>query len=157
MKMLIVLALLFGIMLTGGCGIDQTVYDNALSEIARQDQIINELNYQLASIKPVGYFNNRLEIERWLDTVPKLGVSKDTEEWYQYAFYYQQKALENGYIISVSYTIDDNNLALTCDIVTQDGWLYYFDPDDCDLQDTGIRVDMVDPEELEKNYGAIKL
>jgi hypothetical protein len=38
---------------------------------------------------------------------------------------------------------------ITCDIVTQDGWIYYFDPDDLELHDTRIRVDMLKVSELE--------
>ena len=154
-KFLAVLFLILVMVSFTGCGVSQVNYDKALADkqasenlVASQNVTIKDLQEQLTQNKTPIYFENRNAIEKWLDSVPKLGVSADPEEWFQYAFYYQQKAIEAGYIISVSYTADDG-VTITCDIVTQDGWIYYFDPDDCKLQDTGLRVDMLPVSELE--------
>ena len=42
---------------------------------------------------------------------------------------------------------------LTCDIITEDGWIYYFDPDELILKDTAIRVDISNVEALSDKYG----
>jgi len=139
-----------------GCGISQDDYDELADKVskletqkAEQASMIESLTKQLIEVIPI-YFENRTAIENWLKSVHNLGVSKDVTQWYQYAFYYQQKAIESGYIISVSYTVDeDEYVNITCDIVTQDGWIYYFDPDDLELHDTRIRVDMLKVSELE--------
>jgi hypothetical protein len=154
-KVIMVLTLVIITVTLAGCGVSQTDYDKALvdkqvaeSLVVTQNATIQDLQTQLSEVKQPVYFENRNAIESWLKTVPKLGISADSEEWFQYAFYYQQKAIEAGYILSVSYTANDG-VVITCDIVTQDGWIYYFDPDDCELHDTSIRVDMIPMSDLD--------
>jgi len=104
------------------------------------------------------YFTNRCEIEAWLSDVGKpTGASQDVEEWFVYAVYYQQKALEDGYIINVSYSIaeDGETVIVTCDVMTNDGNIYYFDPDIGTVEDTGLRVPLekYDLDTLAKKWG----
>jgi outer membrane murein-binding lipoprotein Lpp len=120
-----------------------------LLELEKQDLLTenfalgNELNQaknDLANSVP-RLFNNRLEIINWLEGIPKFASpSEDVNEWFIYALYYQKLAMENGYIISISYTIDSGSTSITCDVITADGTIYYFDPDTAILEDTSIRV-----------------
>jgi hypothetical protein len=158
-RLLIILTITIILLTFAGCGISQEEYNKALSDkqiaenlITSQNATIQELTEQLNNVKPPSYFENRTAIENWLKTVKKLGVSKDVEEWMQFALYYQQDALNKGYIISVSYSLGEDSASVTCDIVPHDGWIYYFDPDDCELIDTYMRIDMIEPEELENIY-----
>lgn len=139
------------IVFTGCGGVSQADYDNLQAENQALQEQINSM------VQPPTYFENRTAIENWLKFVPKLGISEDVEQWFQFALYYQRKALEAGYIISVSYSVHGNKVSLTCDIITEDGWLYYFDPDDCVLKDTSLRIDMVDDETLESKYAGSML
>jgi Tfp pilus assembly protein PilO len=166
-KLLVIMILSIILITFAGCGVSQSDYNKALEDkLTIENRVkeletinaiqltqINELTELLSEVKLPTYFPNRTAIVNWLKTTPKLGVSKDSEQWLQFALYYQQKALEIGYIISVSYSINsDGNITVTCDIVTQDGWLYYFDPDDCKLEDTYLRVEMVETKDLENTY-----
>lgn len=136
-----------------GCGVSQDEYDRLESEYATQIQELqNELQIREGYIKPPQYFENRKAIEYWLDTILYLGISKDVEQYYQYALYYQQKALDAGYIVSVALWEDGDFIMVWCEVITQDGWIYWFDPDDCELKDYYLRVDMVEPEILENKY-----
>lgn len=147
MKKLIVLtvALMALLIFTTGCGISQSDYDKVIAENS-------QLHNQMAAMSPTPkHFENRTAIENWLKAVPKLGVSKDVETWFQYALYYQHQALKSGYYLSVSYAIQTGGVSITCDIFTVDGYLFYFNPDDCVLNDTNIRIDMVDDATLETN------
>jgi hypothetical protein len=156
-KLFLIGGLLALIILVTGCGISQVDYDKALSTIASQNLTIfmqqnemYEMHHILSSmVQPPRYFENRTAIETWLNITPKLGVSKDVKEWYQFALYYQQKALQSGYIVSVAYWKTSDGMTVWCEIVAQDGWVYYFNPDDCRLVDSNFRIDMVDNKTLE--------
>ncbi len=160
-KIILTVLMVFILLVLGGC-VSKSDYDILLAEKQSSDTQLAQANIQIKElsdslskaqeVKKVGYFPNRTTIQNWLDITPKLGISANSEQWLQYALYYQQKAIEAGYIISVSYTIDDINISVTCDIITQDGWLYYFNPDDCQLSDTYIRVEMVNNEDLETQH-----
>ena len=106
---------------------------------------IEDLKAQLVALQAepnAVYFPNRTAITAWLGNVPKLGVSIDAVEWYQYALYYQQQALEAGYIISVAYIVYEGSIAVWCEVVDANGRLYYFDPDDCILEDSDMHVNI---------------
>jgi hypothetical protein len=161
-KLLVILILTIILITFSSCGITQADYDKALAEkltaeqiTAERDITISELQAKLDNAIPT-YFKNRTAIENWMKTIHNLGVSKTNEQWLQYALYYQKKALEFGHIISVSYTLGDDSMSVTCDIVTEDGWIYYFDPDELELKDTRIRVDMVEASELEATYASFQ-
>jgi len=158
-RILLVLLVTSAVSFSGCAGVTQSEYDDLLEQYNTiqtekqelQDEytaLQHQCDSKIAQLqdcenRKVRYFTNRLEIEQWLNDVPKLGVSKDVAEWLEYALYYQKRALDAGFITSVSYTInDDASVFLTCDVVTEDGWIYYFDPDDCVLEDTGIRIDI---------------
>lgn len=106
---------------------------------------IDSLNLALENKHP-RLFLNRNEIEEWLEQLPKPTVpSADVDEWFIYAMYFQDRAAKDGYIISISYTIiDDSSLMISCDIITEDGNIYYFNPDNGILKDSSIRVPVED-------------
>jgi hypothetical protein len=138
----LIVVLLALTILSTGCGISQGDYDKMVAE---KDNLISQLQTQISAMIPTPkYFENRTAIQNWLNSVPKLGISKDPEEWYRFALYYQQKALEVGYIISVAYwRTSSKSIVIWCEVIAQDGWIYYFDPDDCVLIDTNIRIDSI--------------
>ena len=152
-KLLLIGGLLAIIFFSTGCGVSQDDYNKALSTISSQNSTIKDLRAEISTlVKPPKFFENRTAIQTWLNSVPKLGISKDVTEWFQYALYYQQKALDAGYKLSVSYSINNKKVSITCDIFTIDGYLYYFDPDNCVLKDTNFRIDIVDTKILETKY-----
>lgn len=156
-KILIVLFISIILMTISSCGISQKEYDDLLAEninletvieektaeIAQYQETINSLQKDIENQKPK-YFENRTSITKWLDSVPKLGISADASKWYEYGIYYQRKALEYGYIISVAYYLNSGeDITVWCEVVTEDGWIYYFDPDNpAELLDTYMRIDM---------------
>lgn len=145
----IIVVLLALVILATGCGISQADYDTM---VAQKDEQILQLNNDIERLTPK-YFVNRTAIENWLKLMPSLGISKNPEEWYQFALYYQQKALEAGYIVSVAYwRTGSSNIIIWCEVITQDGYIFYFDPDDCELVDTNLRIDMISPADLENNH-----
>ena len=164
-RILLISGLLAIIILATGCGISQSEYDKVVAEnhalqeivlsknesLTSANKTITELNKQIANmVNPPKYFENRTSIENWLNLTPKLGVSKDVEQWYQFALYYQQKALKAGYYLSVSYNIKGKEINVTCDVITIDGYLFFFNPDDCKLIDSGLTIDIKDIADLEK-------
>lgn len=138
------------------CGVSQEKYD---TDIKSKDTTISELNQQielLTAKSNLKYFINRTEIQKWLDSVQKLGVSEDIVEWYQYALYYQKDALDKGFILSTAfYMVDEDTMDIWCEAVTEDGKIYYFNPDDCELKESIMEVPMVSPEEL-RNASKVK-
>ncbi len=170
-KILIITALLLIVVTFGGC-VSQSDYKDlqgektALENELAQSQaysanltgLINQANTTIIDLSnkldgaKLKYFPNRTAIEYWLKTTPDLGISKDAEQWYQYALYYQRKALNNGYIASVAYAIQGEGITIWCEVVTEDGWIYYFDPDTRELTDTYFRIDMVEAKTLETKY-----
>jgi hypothetical protein len=153
-KLLLIGGLLAIIFFATGCGIPQEDYDKLKSDKYNFEKSANatiaDLRAEISTlVKPPKFFENRTTIQNWLNSVHKLGVSKDVEQWFQYALFYQQKALDAGYKLSVSYAIVNKKVSITCDIFTVDGYLYYFNPDDCILEDAEFRIDMPDIEYLE--------
>lgn len=151
MKKLVVLIIVLSALaiLVTGCGLSQSDYDKMVLEKNYQ---IQQLQNQIATMSPAPkHFENRTAIETWLNLTSKLGISKDVEQWFEFALYYQHKALAAGYYLSVSYSInpETKSVSITCDMFTVDGYLYYFNPDDCVLKDSGIRVEMIDDATLE--------
>lgn len=157
-KLIIISGLLILTILATGCGIAQSDYDKAQAQILKLNNdlvIANNTSAELqakisAMINPPKYFENRTAIENWLKLVPNLGVSKDIEQWFQYAIYYQRKAMSAGYYLSISYSIQNKKVSITCDIFTIDGDLFYFDPDNLVLHDTQIQIDMAGIDDLDK-------
>ncbi len=159
MKIKIFMVLFITIIVTTitSCGISQKEYDDLLAEntelkttiesksteITQYKETIDNLQNDLDNQK-TKYFENRTSITKWLDSIPKLGISPDATKWYEYGIYYQRKALEYGYIISVAYYLSsDEDISVWCEVVTEDGWIYYFDPDNPnELLDTYMRIDM---------------
>ena len=156
-KLLLLGGLLALTILFSSCGIPQEDYDKVVADKYSAELSANTtirgLRAEIATmIKPPKYFENRTAIQNWLNSIPKLGISKDVEQWFQYAIYYQQKAMESGYYLSVSYGIVNKRVTITCDIFTIDGYLYYFNPDNCELHDANIQIDMLDIKYLETKY-----
>lgn len=112
--------------------------ENLAASVLRLEEEVENKNPRL--------FTSRTEIEAWLSLIPKPSrPSADVEEWFIYALYYQTKAMHDGYLISISYTFTDRDtMIVTCDIITEDGYIYYFNPDDAILDDTGIRIPVED-------------
>jgi hypothetical protein len=130
----------------------QDTNSNLESDIVALEKSNADLNNSLKDSKP-RYFRNLTEIESWLDSVPHLGVSRDVDEWYQYALFYQKNALDAGYIVSVGNWEDDDSITVWCEIVTEDGWVYFFDPDDLELVNQYIQVDTSNIENIDlPNY-----
>jgi hypothetical protein len=171
-KILITTALLLIVMIFGGCVSqgeynslqnDKTALENDLAQSQAYSenltQLINQANDTIIDLsdklnqpKEIRYFPNRTAIEYWLDTTPDLGISADAEKWYQYALYYQKKALDSGYIVSSAYVLKDEGITIWCEVVAEDGWVYYFDPDTKELKDTYFRIDMAEAKILENKY-----
>lgn len=160
---IVILLMCLALLTFTSCGISQEKYD---TDINSKDATISELNQQIESLNTsmsekeeqikilteksnLKYFINRTEIQKWLDSVQKLGVSEDIVEWYQYALYYQKDALDKGFILSTAfYMIDEYTMDIWCEAVTEDGKVYYFNPDDCKLKESILEVPMVSPEVL---------
>ena len=118
-----------------------------LSEnILNSEEAAKQLQAQIKALEnepQLTHFENRNAIEDWLGAIPQIGISEDVEQWYLYGLYYQQKAMERGYICSVAYYyMGENSYVIWCEVLTVDGYIYYFDPDDCILIDTGLRIDI---------------
>ena len=168
----IVSALLLLILPISSCETSQESYNNLQSniltleaELAESEQRVAELADSLEeanneiieltndlevaqTVTELKYFINKNAIQDWLDTVPKLGVSIDVEEWYQFALYYQQKALEIGYLVSVGSWEAEDGFTVWCEVITEDGSVYFFDPDNCELYNAYFQIDMISTEEL---------
>jgi outer membrane murein-binding lipoprotein Lpp len=152
------------ILFIAGCGVSKSDYDNLVADynelnvsLEQANQTITRLteeNNALRSRDGVRYFKNRNEVEDWLQSVPKLGVSEDVEEWYQFALFYQHRAIYDGYIISVCNWEEESGITIWCEIITEDGWVYFFDPDDCELIDQYMRIDTSKIDELESKVTA---
>ena len=142
----------------GGCGVSGSDYDKLVSDydelnVALEQandtiSILTEENDALRNRDGIRYFKNRNEVEDWLQSVPQLGVSEDVEEWYQFALFYQHRAIDDGYLISVGNWEEEDGVTVWCEIITEDGWVYFFNPDDCELIDQYMRIDTSKVDEL---------
>ncbi len=152
---LIVIGLL-AVIIFVGCGVPTADYEllvDTLGSVASEKEQLETKNTELLEENTkllegkVKYFKNRVEIENWLNSVQKpTEDSRDVEEWFVYALSYQKKALDAGFIISVSWNYVDggDSIIVSCDIWTVDGTIYWFDPDDAILEDTGLRIPLED-------------
>ena len=147
----VLMMLVSGATVLSGCGIPESDYVQLEEQYKNKEAECSDYLRQIEELKNVkteiGYFDTRVDVENWLENMPKpTRESADVDEWFAYALYYQTMALESGYIISVSYTYseDGTTVLVTCDVITTDGVIYFFNPDDAILEDTGIRIPLED-------------
>ena len=96
------------------------------------------IDQQLADIQtifPQREFSSAYELQSWLDANPVSTRPTTTyAAWYANALQLQADALNDGYIISVSFDYDPNEDAVFvyCETVI-DGWIWFWDPETDDI------------------------
>jgi len=92
-----------------------------------------QISSELAKLRtkyPPRRFRDASELEDWLSEQPNTPVSSDAILWLSHGLELQEKAAEDGYIISVELSSTGNNLYVTyCSAALQDNSYYFWDPE----------------------------
>lgn len=101
------------------------------TQLSSSNTTITQLQQENETLKQQAnprYFKDSNELSLWLNQQSSMS-SETGRDYYENALLLQRKALKDGYIISASYTIYEGGIIVTCDVYTETGILYYFDPE----------------------------
>ena len=122
--------LLLASLVVSGCstGVSQEAYDAVVTERDTAQAALAELQETC----PPGNFESLTELETWLasNTISKESTTTYAEAWFRKALRLQEDALEDGYIISADYDVDQDTgfIAVWCTTIIS-GTLFFWDPE----------------------------
>lgn len=99
-------------------------------------EIIQDELAEIKEVYPPRDFSSLTELQNWLysnDASEKPGT-KYAEDWIRLALELQQDALADGYVVSVDYDSDEEDVTVWCTTIIN-GRVFYWDPETDDVEE----------------------